>query len=111
MLPVVRIGATLSKSQTTKEVYMLCLFVTLRSCLSCEQQQACAQWSYGCEQAVARVAALRRGLGAVYEAMPRDLQQTMLSSPVRAALLQSLSVHIRVPGQPARNRLPERRTL
>ncbi|CAL8466888.1 g6424 [Coccomyxa elongata] len=32
-------------------------------------------------QAVARVAALRRGLGAVYEAMPRDLQQTMLSSP------------------------------
>lgn len=62
-------------------------------------------------QAVVRVAALRRGLGAVYEAMPRDLQQTMLSSPARAALLQSLSLHIRVPGQPSRNRMPERRTL
>ncbi len=53
-------------------------------------------------QAGARVTALRRGLGAVYEAMPRDLQQTMLSSPARAALLQSLSDHTRVPGQPSR---------
>lgn len=79
--------------------------------VSCKQQHVLAQLSLGCEQAVARVAALRRGLGAVYEAMPRDLQQTMLSSPVRAALLQSLSLHIRVPGQPARNRLPEHRTL
>ena len=54
-------------------------------------------------QAAARVTALRRGLGAVYEAMPRDLQQTMLSSPARAALLQSLSdPGNRVPGQPSR---------
>ena len=53
-------------------------------------------------QAIARVAALKRGLGSVYEAMPRDLQQTMLSSPSRAALLQSLSVQSRVPGLPSR---------
>ena len=53
-------------------------------------------------QAIARVAALKRGLGSVYEAMPRDLQQTMLSSPARAALLQSLSVQVKVPGQPSR---------
>ena len=55
-----------------------------------------------CVQAIARVAALKRGLGSVYEAMPRDLQQTMLSSPSRAALLQSLSVQSRVPGLPSR---------
>ena len=53
-------------------------------------------------QAIARVAALKRGLGSVYEAMPRDLQQTMLSSPSRAALLQSLSIQSRVPGLPFR---------
>jgi len=57
-------------------------------------------------QTVARVAALKRGLGSVYEAMPRDLQQTMLSSPARAALLQSLSVQARVPGQPSRRPAP-----
>ena len=48
------------------------------------------------------VAELRGALGRLFESMPRDLQQTMLSSPSRAALLQTLAVHPRIPGQPLR---------
>ncbi|CAK0733784.1 hypothetical protein CVIRNUC_000332 [Coccomyxa viridis] len=69
---------------------------TLESTLAAVQQPNASS------QAIARVAALKRGLGSVYEAMPRDLQQTMLSSPSRAALLQSLSIQSRVPGLPFR---------
>lgn len=40
-------------------------------------------------QAAAAAAALQDQLKLIFEGMPRDLQQTMLSSPHRAALLQS----------------------
>lgn len=39
-------------------------------------------------QVAAQAVLLRQELLAVFEEMPRDLQQTMLSSPQRAALLQ-----------------------
>ena len=47
-------------------------------------------------------AQLKRRLGNLFEAMPRDLQQTMLSAPRRASMLQSLRVQskVAVPGMP-----------
>ena len=47
-------------------------------------------------------AQLKRRLGTLFEAMPRDLQQTMLSAPRRASMLQNLRVHskVAVPGMP-----------
>ena len=47
-------------------------------------------------------AQLRRRLGTLFEAMPRDLQQTMLSAPRRASMLQNLRVHskVAIPGMP-----------
>lgn len=50
------------------------------------------------------MAGLKQELKSVFEAMPRDLQQTMLSAPRRAALLHSLHVQskLRIPGQPLR---------
>ena len=52
-------------------------------------------------------AQLRRRLGNLFEAMPRDLQQTMLSAPRRASMLQSLRVQskVAVPGMPIPVRL------
>ena len=47
-------------------------------------------------------AQLKRRLGNLFEAMPRDLQQTMLSAPRRASMLQNLRVHskVAIPGMP-----------
>ena len=47
-------------------------------------------------------AQLRRRLGSLFEAMPRDLQQTMLSAPRRASMLQNLRVQskVAIPGMP-----------
>ncbi len=47
-------------------------------------------------QAAAEAAVLKRQLNAIFEDMPRDLQQTMLSSPHRAALLQGAGPHPKV---------------
>jgi hypothetical protein len=51
-------------------------------------------------QAAEAVAEAKRELVAVFEAMPRDLQQTMLSAPRRADLLHSLGAHTKVPPEP-----------
>lgn len=47
-------------------------------------------------QAVAAAAQLRTELVRIFEAMPRDLQQLVLSSPQRADLLYRLRVHSKV---------------
>lgn len=52
---------------------------------------------HGQSQAAEAVAGAQRELVAVFEAMPRDLQQTMLSAPRRADLLHSLGAHTKVP--------------
>ncbi|KAK9831905.1 hypothetical protein WJX81_007718 [Elliptochloris bilobata] len=49
-------------------------------------------------EAAARVAALRRGLGALFAQMPRDLQQAILSVPSRAALLHPAAAAPALPG-------------
>ena len=46
-------------------------------------------------QAAVEAAALQEQLKRIFEDMPRDLQQTMLSSPHRAALLQGPGPHIK----------------
>lgn len=55
-------------------------------------------------QAALEASAVKQQLSAIFESMPRDLQQTMLSSPHRAALLQGSGPHAKVPGQPQRQR-------
>ena len=55
-------------------------------------------------QAAVEAAALQDQLKLIYEDMPRDLQQTMLSSPHRAVLLQG-------PGPQIKVRLPDCATL
>lgn len=50
--------------------------------------------------AAPQAAALKQQLNAVFDSMARDLQQTMLSSPQRAALLHNSGPHPKVPGQP-----------
>ena len=54
-------------------------------------------------QAAMEAAALQQQLKAIFESMPRDLQQTMLSSPQRAALLQGSGPQTKASpdGQPA----------
>ena len=44
------------------------------------------------------MAALRRGLGALFAQMPRDLQQAILSVPARAALLHPAAAAPALPG-------------
>lgn len=46
-------------------------------------------------QAAVEAAALQGQLRAIFEGMPRDLQQTMLSSPHRATLLQGSGPQIK----------------
>lgn len=46
-------------------------------------------------QAAAEAAALQEQLRTIFEGMPRDLQQTMLSSPHRATLLQGSGSQIK----------------
>ena len=46
-------------------------------------------------QAAVEAAALQQKLKDIFEDMPRDLQQTMLSSPHRAALLQGSGPQIK----------------
>lgn len=48
-------------------------------------------------QVAAAVKELEGRLVKVFEAMPRDLQQLVLSSPQRAALLHRLNAHSKVP--------------
>lgn len=47
-------------------------------------------------QAAEALAEAKRELVRVFEAMPRDLQQTMLSAPRRAAMLHTLRTHTKV---------------
>jgi hypothetical protein len=47
-------------------------------------------------QAAEALAEAKREMVRVFEAMPRDLQQTMLSAPRRADLLHSLGAHTKV---------------
>lgn len=47
-------------------------------------------------QAAVQAAALKQQLNAVFDSMARDLQQTMLSSPQRAALLHNSGPHPKV---------------
>ena len=47
-------------------------------------------------QAAEALAEAKRELVRVFEAMPRDLQQTMLSAPHRAFLLHGLRAHTKV---------------
>lgn len=47
-------------------------------------------------QAKEALAEAKRELVRVFEAMPRDLQQTMLSAPHRATLLHGLRAHTKV---------------
>ena len=47
-------------------------------------------------QAALEASAVKQQLSAIFESMPRDLQQTMLSSPHRAALLQGSGPHAKV---------------
>ena len=44
------------------------------------------------------MAALRRGLGALFAQMPRDLQQAILSVPARATLLHPAAAAPALPG-------------
>ena len=47
-------------------------------------------------QAALEASAVKQQLSAIFESMPRDLQQTMLSSPYRAALLQGSGPYAKV---------------
>ena len=62
------------------------------------KQAHCAQGAREADTAMQ----LKRRLGTLFEAMPRDLQQTMLSAPRRASMLQNLRVHskVAIPGMP-----------
>jgi hypothetical protein len=64
------------------------------------RRDMCSVHLHGQSQAAEAVAVARRELVAVFEAMPRDLQQTMLSAPRRADLLHSLGAHTKVHQQP-----------
>ncbi|KAK9810174.1 hypothetical protein WJX72_006112 [[Myrmecia] bisecta] len=67
-----------------------------------EEAAAVARHPAASQQALAKAALLKKQVGAIFGAMPRDLQQTMLSSPQRAALLHGLTTQHKVPGQPLR---------
>jgi hypothetical protein len=52
-------------------------------------------WKKQVFQQMLQVGLIKRQVAEVYNAMPRDLQQTMLSSPGRSALLHALSTEIK----------------
>lgn len=57
-------------------------------------------------QAAIQAAALKQQLNAVFDSMARDLQQTMLSSPQRAALLHNSGPHPKVSESQSRRLRP-----
>ncbi|KAL0020793.1 hypothetical protein WJX79_003522 [Trebouxia sp. C0005] len=71
-----------------------------------EAALAAARHPAAAPQAALEASAVKQQLSAIFESMPRDLQQTMLSSPYRAALLQGSGPYAKVPGQPQRQLSP-----